>query len=85
MRMPKSKPPFAEQFADSLDKFTDGRGFGAEDKKRMDLVNAAPELLRELKQGLRLLQSIERETGYVTFATQLSWQGLIARAESGDS
>lgn len=45
------------------------------------LIAAAPELLTELKQALNLIQSIERETGYVTSVTQNHWTKLIAKAE----
>ena len=46
-----------------------------------DLIAAAPELLAELQQGLRLLQAIQEEAGYVTLVTQLHWEKLIRKAQ----
>lgn len=48
------------------------------------LIAAAPEMLADLKRGLSLLQSIEKETGYCTAVTQHDWTKLIARAEGRD-
>jgi hypothetical protein len=55
----------------------------AVDEANATLIAAAPELLENLEQGLRLLRSIEQETGYCTAATQREWMRLLAKAKGG--
>lgn len=41
------------------------------------LIAAAPEMFEALENSLRLLEAIERETGYVTTVTQRDYRALI--------
>ena len=45
------------------------------------LMAAAPEMLAELENQLRLLEVIQLETGYVTLVTQLGLKKLIKKAK----
>jgi gamma-glutamylcysteine synthetase len=47
------------------------------------LIAAAPELLEAFEKAIKLLESIERETGYVTTVTQRDGRALIAKATGG--
>ena len=44
------------------------------------LIAAAPEMLEALENNLRLLETIQRETGYVTLVTQQHLKAVIKKA-----
>jgi hypothetical protein len=54
------------------------------EKANACLIAASPDLLETVERMTRLLESIERETGYCTAVTQREAYALIAKATGGE-